>query len=509
MEIAHLLITVTLIHVVAGGRGKVGAPSLFAQKYPRLARPPAEMVYRKRKRTDNVEAEYLDLPAVGSQVLTPGTMKGGSSTAMEVPQTGLRSEPSIVALNTPSRPSESSAADGPKTRRTRRNLRSSPSLQVISHVSTQGQSSRPLRTSPSLVVIDGPTQLQPPAKRARGSETTVATLNAGETTFVPHVASQALSPQPFPFPTYLASTPETTGPYTSIADPFPTQAAESSPQKGKGKGKRKGKDKESPPEEKRAARFKPKCPQNIMDRVQRVRQQRLFMIDRNRSGDELRETFSVLGSTGNVYTVVIDEVPRCNCPDALKGNHCKHILFVYLKVLRVPESSPHWYQKALLHSELEEIFAQAPLAPNCVAQQHVREALAKAMGQDTGSSSSSNKKRLPTEDDNCPICYETMYGVAENALNFCETCGNALHDECWKQWKASSVRNGKSVTCVWCRAETVPAGERNTYNGGYGNEGYVNLGAIAGCSPVRDTSTYHYRASRKWGYNYRQYEYED
>jgi hypothetical protein len=209
---------------------------------------------------------------------------------MEVPQTGLRSEPSIVSLNTPSRPSESSAADGPKTRRTRRNLRSSPSLQVISHVSTQGQSSRPrtfyhiimpllrlmfsVRTSPSLVVIDGPTQLQPPAKRARGSETTVATLNAGETTFVPHVASQALSPQPFPFPTYLASTPETTGPYTSIADPFPTPAAESSPQKGKGKGKRKGKDKESPPEEKRAARFKPKCPQNIMDRVQRVRQQR-------------------------------------------------------------------------------------------------------------------------------------------------------------------------------------------------------------------------------------------
>ena len=81
MEIAHLLITVTLIHVVAGGRGKVGAPSLFAQKYPRLARPPAEMVYRKRKRTDNVEAEYLDLPAVGSQVLTPGTMKGSLSTS--------------------------------------------------------------------------------------------------------------------------------------------------------------------------------------------------------------------------------------------------------------------------------------------------------------------------------------------------------------------------------------------------------------------------------------------
>ena len=54
------------------------------------------------------------------------------------------------------------------------------------------------------------------------------------------------------------------------------------------------------------------------------------MIERNRLGDELRETFSVLGSTGNVsidkttiiraslthtqvYTVVIDQMPRCNC----------------------------------------------------------------------------------------------------------------------------------------------------------------------------------------------------
>ncbi len=55
------------------------------------------------------------------------------------------------------------------------------------------------------------------------------------------------------------------------------------------------------------------------------------MIDRKREGTELREEFSVLGSTGNVsarlflataaladwvpqvYTVVIDKKPSCNC----------------------------------------------------------------------------------------------------------------------------------------------------------------------------------------------------
>ena len=98
----------------------------------------------------------------------------------------------------------------------------------------------------------------------------MAALNTGETTFPTHTASQVLYPQESSFPTYPASM---AGPSASIPEPYPTQAAEST-QKSKGKGKRKAKDTESPPEEKRAARFKPKCPQNIMDRVQRVWQQR-------------------------------------------------------------------------------------------------------------------------------------------------------------------------------------------------------------------------------------------
>ena len=69
--------------------------------------------------------------------------------------------------------------------------------------------------------------------------------------------------------------------------------------------------------EKRGAIFKPKCPQNILDRVERVMTQRrvifppyitlsdknlhrIFMIDRNRVPEQLSEEFSVLGSTGNV-----------------------------------------------------------------------------------------------------------------------------------------------------------------------------------------------------------------
>ncbi|KAF8967348.1 hypothetical protein BDZ97DRAFT_1656498 [Flammula alnicola] len=255
--------------------------------------------------------------------------------------------------------------------------------------------------------------------------------------------------------------------------------------------------------EKRGAMFKPRCPQNILDRVERVMTQRIFMIDRSRVDGELKEEFSVLGSTGNVYTVTIDRKPRCNCPDACKGNHCKHILFIFLKVLQVTRQSGHWYQKALLTSELQEIFAEAPLAPNSMAHAHVREAYARATGKATTSTvqATSNKnKRIPGPDDDCPVCYDGMHGVAEASLVFCEDCGNALHKECFGQ----SASTSKDLTCVWCRARWVlapPAGAAAGPSRAAG--GYLNLAGVSGISPVRDTSTYYHgprRGQRYYGY---------
>jgi len=249
--------------------------------------------------------------------------------------------------------------------------------------------------------------------------------------------------------------------------------------------------------EKRGAVFKSNCPQNILDRVERVMTQRIFMIDRNRIPGQLCEEFSVLGSTGNVYTVTIDHKPRCNCPDAVRGNHCKHILFIFLKVLQVTQASGYWYQKALLTSELETIFAQAPLAPNSVAHAHVREAHARATGKVPATSvpeDASTNKRIPGPDDDCPICYDGMHGVAETSLVFCEECGNALHKECFQQWQKTSASSGKDLTCVWCRAQWIvarPAGVAGGVKRSMGAYGYINLSDVAGISPVRDTSTYY------------------
>ncbi|KAI0748338.1 hypothetical protein C8Q80DRAFT_1270759 [Daedaleopsis nitida] len=278
--------------------------------------------------------------------------------------------------------------------------------------------------------------------------------------------------------------------------------------------KRQRKDPNAPVPEKRGAMFKKACPKNIIDRVERVMSQRFFMIDRRREGNALREEFSVLGSTGNVYTVVIDKKPSCDCPDASKGNHCKHILFIFLKgditVLQVTQRSGHWYQKALLTSELEDIFAHAPRAPAAIAHERILNAYAQATGKKVASSSQGgSKKRLPAEDDDCPICYDDMHKADEKTLTFCEECGNGLHTVCFQQW-ANNCKNG--VTCVFCRAKWVApiatgAGARGA-GASLSVEGYLNLGAAAGLSTERDTSSYYHGPSRGrpyYGYHYDPY----
>ena len=83
---------------------------------------------------------------------------------------------------------------------------------------------------------------------------------------------------------------------------------------------------------------------------------RLFLIDREVQepvGSEGggSEKFVVLGATGNVYDVTINKFPSCSCPDAAKGNLCKHRFFVMLRVLKLEQDDPIVWQTAMLQEE--------------------------------------------------------------------------------------------------------------------------------------------------------------
>jgi hypothetical protein len=84
--------------------------------------------------------------------------------------------------------------------------------------------------------------------------------------------------------------------------------------------------------EKRLRKQRSRPPGTYLKRLERVRSQRMFLIDRHRSqgedGTHEEEVFDIAGSTGNIYQVKIAKVPSCTCPDASKGNQCKHIIYV-------------------------------------------------------------------------------------------------------------------------------------------------------------------------------------
>ncbi|KAK5001100.1 hypothetical protein LTR66_000138 [Elasticomyces elasticus] len=234
--------------------------------------------------------------------------------------------------------------------------------------------------------------------------------------------------------------------------------------------------------------------------MDRALTQRMFVIERRREviDDHPAEIVELAGSTGNIYTITIDHVPSCNCPHARKGNQCKHIFYVLIRVLKAPERLQ--YQLALTSSELREIFDQAPPLPT-----------------DDGADEEKDGKRKPVEDD-CPICCCEFEPEKEEIVWCKAACGNNIHKACFDQWAA--VKTGDKATCPYCRAVwqgDVDMAKKINKTGKLNEDGYVNVASQLGISGSRDYSTYHqvWARQQRWrgtvrGGEYAQYqEYND
>ncbi|KXS17869.1 hypothetical protein M427DRAFT_234348 [Gonapodya prolifera JEL478] len=211
------------------------------------------------------------------------------------------------------------------------------------------------------------------------------------------------------------------------------------------------------------------------------------------------ERFTVLGSTGNVYTVDIGRLVSCDCPDAAKGHLCKHHLFVMLRVLRVSPNNPSVWQTALLSSELLEIFNAAPPDPRLVAKTEVRAAWKKTVGLDSAEEEqeaetidSEAGARDIEEGAECPTCYESLTDRTR-ATTHCITCRNSIHKDCLTTWKQACQSQHRPITCVYCRSDWVDVDQRNPSGAKAAanvSEGYLNFGRAVGLPQARDTSTY-------------------
>lgn len=277
------------------------------------------------------------------------------------------------------------------------------------------------------------------------------------------------------------STPKSKGPVIDLTQGDEAQAQSSPAKKKKGASSRKAKD-----EEKRLRRFRPHAPSSYLERLNRATTQRMFVIHRARGGtpEIPEETIDLAGTTGNVYSITIGQLPSCTCPDSQKGNQCKHIIYVLHNVLKAPEHLQ--YQLAFLSSELHEIFSAAP-AP---------------ASSETSASSDAPSNRKEVSGD-CPICFTEFEPETEDIVWCRAACGNNLHKDCFEQWARSQA--GKEIRCVYCRTPWQGDEEslKRVKNGGKVNgEGYVNVAGELGLSGARDYSTYHQYWVRRQGLGY-------
>ncbi|RHZ50713.1 hypothetical protein Glove_493g58 [Diversispora epigaea] len=160
-------------------------------------------------------------------------------------------------------------------------------------------------------------------------------------------------------------------------------------------------------------------------RIGRAMTQFLHLIDYEIINPRLRK-YSVLCPTGYVNTIVFSKTVSCSCPDFRLGFQCKHIYFVFLKVLKVSPRSKLIYQKELLAKELKLIFDNSPevILPN---KKEIEKLKAIAL-----------IKRRPIDGD-CLVRREPLNN--NEKLIWCQSgCGNNVHQDCFDEWKKRSVK---------------------------------------------------------------------
>ncbi|MCL7029097.1 hypothetical protein MKW94_008879 [Papaver nudicaule] len=154
--------------------------------------------------------------------------------------------------------------------------------------------------------------------------------------------------------------------------------------------------------------------------------------------------FFVLAETCNVYNVTVSTSPssRCNCPDNIV--RCKHILFVFLRVLGVSQEDCRIWRKSLLPCELTKLH-NIPTPVHTLAGARVRHEFERLL-------STSEVKVGPSEISRMKMCSTSTVE--------CESCMDVGHKRFMTIWRKRKA--GKINVCACCSEEWISA-EHNSY----------------------------------------------
>lgn len=161
----------------------------------------------------------------------------------------------------------------------------------------------------------------------------------------------------------------------------------------------------------------------INDRVNRACVQPIRILEKRESAECVH--LQMLGSTGgNVYeTTFYPTHATCACIDWRRNGMsfpCKHILYVYVKVLQIPTTS--------LYTSVPDFVEAYTRARNLVKNEITR-AVAFNVRCDT----------------DCCICYDSL-GTLDTCVE-CTACKHLVHRTCIDIW----LKRGRTKTCPMCR----------------------------------------------------------
>jgi len=207
--------------------------------------------------------------------------------------------------------------------------------------------------------------------------------------------------------------------------------------------------------------------QDAGTRRDRALHQRLYLLERRTASE-----FMVLGNTGNAYTVTLEPLPRCSCPDWRfrgRAQRCKHILFVLLRVLAAPSgaAAADTAARPIPPGELAALLAAPARHVADASPQLLARYAALAAGETVAELA---PRPVDTATDVCPICYEALVSKAREPLVHCRLgCGRSVHAACFAHWAAAKRAARETPTCVYCRAPWEPPRPSKRRRGEYIN----------------------------------------
>jgi hypothetical protein len=186
--------------------------------------------------------------------------------------------------------------------------------------------------------------------------------------------------------------------------------------------------------------------------------------------NSLERKFDLCGTTGNVYTVTIDNSPVCTCPDhTQRKNRCKHIFFILIRIMKVGMEKEDKLEYE--DDELTDMFKNMPM--------HMTEIQSGVKADSSLLSRYSNmqirtdkdgtvKRQRLTGDTRCPVCLDLLRETRDPTSHCKYGCGTVVHNECAKIYNEHRRKTGYSAICFVCQKKWNPVGEPDT-------DSYLNI----------------------------------